>query len=108
MAFLVCYSASPPDDHAKKKAAYLDQRFYELLFAHRDRYVILRDIASLRYKSPTMVIRREQLVSLDQEIAAFEASGISHPQIHEFRSVCAKAMTDGCALTISGDMYPEL
>ncbi len=26
----------------------------------------------------------------------------------ELRQVCAKAMSDQCSLTISGDMYPEL
>ena len=108
MAFLVCYSVSPPSDHAEKQAAYLDQRFYELLFVNRDRFVILRDIALLRYKSPTMVIGKDRLASLDREIAAFEDLGVAHPQIQGFRAVCAKAMTDGCALTISGDMYPEL
>jgi hypothetical protein len=108
MAFLVCYSSSPPDDHPSKKAIYLDQRFYELIFAHRTRYVILQEIASLRYKSPTLVVGQDQLELLDQELTGFEETGMSHPQIREFRSACAKAKTDGCALTISGDMYPEL
>jgi hypothetical protein len=112
MAFLVCYSWSPPDDHAERKAVYLDQRFYELLFEHcrsdRGPYSLLREIALLRYKSPTLVIGRERLDLLDQELVSFVASGLSHDQVEEFRSVCAKAKKDGCALTISGDMYPEL
>jgi hypothetical protein len=108
MAFLVCYSTSPPEDHPSKKAIYLDQRFYELIFACRESYVVLREIASLRYKSPTLVVKQDQLDLLDQELTRFKASGISHPQIQEFRSVCAQAKRDGCALTISGDMYPEL
>ena len=106
MAFLVCYSTSPSDDHPSKEAIYLDQRFYELIFARRESYVLLREIASLRYKSSTLVVK--QLDLLDQELTSFQASGMSHPQIQEFRSVCAKAKVDGCALTISGDMYPEL
>jgi len=60
MALLVCYSSSPPEDHARKKALYLDQEFYELIFAHcrcdPGHYAVLREIASLRYKSPVMVV----------------------------------------------------
>jgi len=90
----------------------MDQGFYELIYEHcrsdAGPYVILREIALLRYKSPTLVIRQDRLKVLDHELTEFEASGISHPQIKEFRLVCAKANADGCALTISGDMYPEL
>ena len=32
MAFVVCYSWSPPDDHTRHGAIYLDQRFYELIY----------------------------------------------------------------------------
>ena len=56
MAFLVCYSSTPPDDHTRNKAVYLNQRFYALIFEHcRDehgRYVVLRDIASLKIQEP--------------------------------------------------------
>lgn len=112
MAFLVCYSNDPPRDHTRNKAAYLDQRFYELIFAHcrsaDGPYRVLRDIASLRYKSPTMVVRDERLAVLVQDLAIFAASGLSHDQTAEFRQVCLQAQVEQCALTISGDMYPEL
>src|SRR5688572_11162529 len=59
MAFLVCYSSSL-DDHTRNTAIYLDQAFYELIFAHcasdPGRYAVLRKIALLRYKSPTIMI----------------------------------------------------
>jgi hypothetical protein len=112
MAFLVCYSSFPPADHTRNKAIYLDQNFYELIFAHcrsdSGPYTVLRDIASLRYKSPVMAVRDDRLDLLDRELALFQTSGQTHHQIAEFRQVCAKAKADGCALTISGDMYPEL
>jgi hypothetical protein len=112
MAFLVCYSRSPPDDHTRDKAIYLDQRFYELIFRYcrsdRGPYTVLREIATLRYKSPTLVVVADRLDMLDKELGNFAASGQLHPQIAEFRRVCGQAKATGCALTISGDMYPEL
>lgn len=111
MAFLVCYSSSL-DDHTRDTAVYLDQAFYELIFAHcasdRGHYAALREIALLRYESPTMIVGRERLGLLVDELAMLAASGVSHPQIAELSQVCARAQADGCGLTISGDMYPEL
>ncbi len=88
----------------------MDQRFYELIFTHcrSGGYSVLRDVASLRYKSPTLVLARDRLLELDQELARLDASGVSHPQIAELRAVCANAVSEGCHLTISGDMFPEL
>jgi hypothetical protein len=112
MAFLVCYSRSAPDDHTRQRAIYLDQNFYEIIFQHcrmdRSSYPVLGVIASLRYKSPLLVVAREQLDSLAHELADLEASGHPHPQLAEFHQVCGKAKADNCNLTISGDMYPEL
>jgi hypothetical protein len=65
-------------------------------------------IASLRYKSPLVVVSVEELDSLARELAELERTGRSHPQLAEFRHVCAKAKANGCGLSISGDMYPEL
>jgi hypothetical protein len=45
---------------------------------------------------------------LDQYLVCLAESGASHPQIEALRQVCAKAVSDGCSLTVSGDMYPEL
>jgi hypothetical protein len=112
MAFVVCYSWSPPDDHTRHRAIYLDQQFYELIYgrcrSEGDRYSVLREIALLKYKSPILVVSGERLALLDQELKRLAESGASHPQTAVLRQVCAKAMADGCALTVSGDMYPEL
>jgi hypothetical protein len=112
VAFLVCYSWSPPDDHTRHRAIYLDQRFYELIWqncrSESDPYTVLREIALLRYKSPSLVVGGDRLTQLDQDLVRFAESGVSHPQIAALREVCAKAVADGCALTVSGDMYPEL
>ena len=112
MAFLVCYSWSPPDDHTRHRAIYLDQRFYELIWqncrSEREPYTLLREIALLRYKSPTLVVGGDRLTQLDQDLVQLAESGVSHPQIAALREVCAKAVADGCAITVSGDMYPEL
>ena len=60
LAFVVCYSWSPPDDHTRHGAIYLDQQFYEFIW-HNCRsesrpYSVLREIALLQFKSPTLVI----------------------------------------------------
>jgi hypothetical protein len=112
MAFLVCYSWFPPDDHTRHRAIYLDQRFYELIFrrcrSESGPYTVLREIALLRYKSPTLVVACDRLALLDGDIRRLGGWWSRHPQIAEFRQVCAKAIVEGCALTVSGDMYPEL
>jgi hypothetical protein len=112
VALLVCYSRYPPDDHARDKAIYLDQRFYELIYkgcrSELGPYAVLREIALLKYKSPTLVVLGERLRLLHQELMRLEESGVSHPQIAKFRQVCIDATSNGCSLTISGDMYPEL
>ena len=112
MAFLVCFSQSPPHDHTHRKAIYLDQEFYSLIFTHCQSlggpYVILREIALLRYKNPTLVIEQVRLAALEQELVALGAAGQSHSQIAEFRRVCSEARASHSALTIRGDMYPEL
>ena len=112
MAFLVCYSRSAPDDHTRQGAIYLDQKFYEMIFRHclmeRSYYAILSVVASLRYKSPLLVVAENQLETLANELEDLEAAGHSHPHLAEFRQVCVQAKADGCNLSISGDMYPEL
>jgi hypothetical protein len=90
----------------------LNQQFYELIFKHcrstGDPYIVLREIAQLKYKSPTLIVSGDRLALLDRELATLDESKLRHPQIGELRRVCSKAISDGCALTISGDMYPEL
>lgn len=113
MAFLVCYSRSAPKDLDRSKIAiYLDQRFYEIIFRKclkdRSAYSILSVVASLRYKSPIVVIDGADLDRLASEIGQVQLSGHDHPQLGELRQVCAKAKAEGCDLSISGDMYPEL
>ena len=112
MALLVCYSEDPPHDHTKEKAIYLDQAFYagivDLCIAPESGYTILRDIAALRYKSPTMSIEGDRISKLDGELKCLMDGGEVHEQIQELRKVCTTALERGSALTVSGDMYPEL
>jgi hypothetical protein len=112
MAFLVCYSKSAPHDHTERTAVYLDQQFYEVVFQHctsdRSHYPSLSVIASLRYKSPLLVIPTAQLRSLAEELQTLAQLGQQHPQLAELEQVCAKALSDGYSLSISADMYPEL
>lgn len=112
LAFLVCYSKSAPDDHTRQDAIYLDQKFYEIIFQHcitkRSCYAILSVVASLRYKSPILVVTGGELDLLVAELINLEEVGHFHPQLTEFRQVCRRAKADCCSLSVSGDMYPEL
>ena len=91
---------------------YLPQKCYESLFrstAPRDHgYTILRRIALLRYKSPTLTVPTHQLNKLSGELDRFDHDSPGHPAIAEFRVACENAITDGHALWVSGDMYPEM
>ncbi len=68
----------------------------------------MRDIALLRYKSPTLVVPNTSLESLNKEIMRLTADGVEHSQISRFQTVVNTAMNSGFSLSISGDMYPEL
>ena len=74
----------------------------------RSYYKVLSVIASLRYKSPLVVVAGDELDSLTNELINLEQSGQKHSQLAEFRQVCAKAKAEDWNLSISGDMYPEL
>lgn len=111
MSYLICYSKNAPIDHAIDKAIYLDQAFYELVFnqcrATDSTYPVLGQMAQLSYKSPIITIMGERLSQLKEELQKFNKN-VSHPQTNHFRKVCETAIERGSALTISGDMYPEL
>ena len=47
-------------------------------------------------------------MALERQLVSLGEFDFSHPQIAEFGQVCQKAMADGFALTISGDMDPGL
>jgi hypothetical protein len=71
-------------------------------------YSILRDIALLRYKSPTLVVPTESLAKLYNELTRIARNGDCHPQLSDFKQVVDTALNSAHSLTISGDMYPEL
>lgn len=112
MAFLVCYSTSSPQDHCQETAICLDQKFYELIFREclkaRSYYPNLSLVASLRYKSPLVVIPSTDITRLLDEVDALQKHGYNHPQFSELIEVCAKAQSRCCNLSFSGNMYPEL
>lgn len=111
MALLVCYSDSLAD-HPQDKAIYLDQQFYGMIFHHcrgeSSGFDLLRQIALLRYKSPTILLPAEQLPALAAELDVLEHDNRKHSQLRAFKTVCRNAVQNGINLTISGDMHPEL
>jgi hypothetical protein len=89
----------------------LSQKFYELIFAQcrqAPEYDILSQIAVLKYKSPVYIALVNDMPRLAGELVSLLTANPNNPEIEEFRIVCGQAADEGVALTISGDMYPEL
>ena len=111
MALAVCYSQQL-EDHLQQHAIYLEQAFYALIFgvcrADPATFPLLSEIASLRYKSPTMIIAQDKVSPLHRELDALRMLGHQHHQISALVDVVTQAMSENCTLTIHGDMYPEL
>lgn len=108
LAFLVCYSATV-EDHARDRAAYLPQMFYETIFRvcrHEESgFPILGRIARLRYKSPPLLVGRDELPQFVVELRRLrDESGGGR----DLLAAANKAIARPCSLTISGDMCPEL
>lgn len=83
-----------------------------MIFSHcrsaESGYSIMRDIALLRYKSPTHVVPNTSLQSLNKELECLAEDGLKHSQISDFQVVVHTALNSESSLTISGDMYTEL
>lgn len=111
MALAVCYSHRI-EDHLQRHAIYLEQTFYALIFrvcrADRVTFPLLAEIASLRYKSPEMMVDPRRVASLHDEIHSLRRLGHDHHQISLLADVVTQAVSEGCTLTVHGDMYPEL
>ena len=111
MALAVCYSQQL-DDHLQRHAIYLEQAFYTLIFgvcrADTAKFPLLAEIASLRYKSPTMIIAHARVSSLHRELDALRMLGHQHHQIEALDDVLTRATSEDGTLTIHGDMCPEL
>ena len=110
MAFLVCYSQGEVADW-RKKAIYLDQRFYELFFEHcfgKTEFPVLRRIISLAYGDETK-IDGDQLQELQAELRrASDKFQVDHEQIPALIEIAEHAYSTGVSLAIAGDMYPVL
>ena len=110
MAFLVCYSESPPNDDWKNKAIYLNQAFYATIYKRCRRnatqYPLLAQIAALDYDGE-LVVDADQIAHLIAELAALQSSlWFRRKPIDDFIAVCERAEERGVALKIGGDMYP--
>ena len=111
MALAVCYSHRL-EDHLQRHAIYLEQTFYVLIFrvcrADTTTFPLLAEIASLRYKSPDMIVDPSRIASLHNELDSLRRLGHDHHQISLLADVVDRAVSEGCTLTVHGDMYPEL
>ena len=108
MAILVRYAG-----HERETAIYLSQRFYRLIHRKARKegsgYSVLRDIALLKYKSPTMTVGGDLLVKLVTDLKKLRGATIfGRKEVSDFLALCERASANGQALWVSGDMYPEL
>ncbi|HXX93976.1 MAG TPA: hypothetical protein VEN81_10100 [Planctomycetota bacterium] len=108
MAILVRYAGDE-----LTRAIYLSQRFYRLIHRKARKessgYSVLREIALLKYKSPTMTVGGDRLAQLVSDLRRLKgATFFPQKEVADFLGVCEKAVSDGQALWVSGDMYPEL
>jgi hypothetical protein len=55
-----------------------------------------------------MIVDPHHVASLHLELDALNLQGHRHPQISALNEVVARAISEGCTLTVHGDMYPEL
>ncbi|HZF00123.1 MAG TPA: hypothetical protein VE981_24145 [Planctomycetota bacterium] len=108
MAILVRY-----ERNELERAIYLSQSFYRLI--HRKArqegsgYSVLRDVALLKYKSPTLTIGGDRLGQLVTDLQKLSGATIlGRKEVSDFLAICEKAAANGQALWVSGDMYPEL
>jgi len=108
MAILIRYAGN---EH--EKAIYLSQRFYRLIHRKAAKensgYTTLRDIALLKYKSPTLTVKGERLQRLISDLKKLQAGTLfGRKEIAGFLAVCENASSRDQGLWVSGDMHPEL
>jgi hypothetical protein len=108
MAILVRYAGNERD-----RVIYLSQRFYRLIHRkaskERSGYTVLREIALLKYKSPTLTVGGDRLEQLISDLKKLNGALIfRRKEVSDFLAVCEKAQANSQALWVSGDMYPEL
>ena len=106
MAILVRYDENT-------KAIYLSQAFYALIHRKARKetsgYTTLREIALLKYKSPTMEVGGDRLANLIADLKRLmEWRLLGRQETSAFLAVCEGAAAAGRTLLVSGDMYPEL
>ena len=115
MAFLVCYVSDGVVDWSDK-AAYLDQKFYELLYKARRKLApdgVLAEIAELKY-GEEIVLSQPRLHEAREELARFSRYRFfrlrysSYSQFKALGDSIRAAIEEGAELSIAGDMHPEI
>ena len=111
MAFLVCFHEAGSKQDWSKKAIYIEQSLYELLFHYYMRHPsdsTLKAMVSIGYDDEFMITEgriAELLNELDRLVVERE---VKHPQIPPLCDVLRDASSRKCELAVAGDMYPDL
>lgn len=111
MALLICYLNRGENINWARKAIYLDQRFYELIFKfykETERHSVLREIVSIGYDKE-LVLEGTRLTEVMSELEyLMDVRSVAHPQIETLLRVLRTAISRECNLAIAGDMCPDL
>lgn len=110
MALLVCYCDPGEPIDLRRKAIYLDQKFYELLIQYCRKSIDsrwLKKIASLGYgdKLRLLCSDMEQLLLELNQLRASNA--FTHAQLHSLIEILGLTIDKKLDLVVSGDMYPD-
>jgi hypothetical protein len=111
MALLVCFHEAGSEIDWSKKAIYLEQSFYELLFYYYRKHESdspLKAMVSIGYEDEFIITEGRIDETLCDLKRLVEVEGVEHPQIPLMCSVLREASSRTCGLVVAGDMYPDL
>ena len=111
MALLVCFHEAGSEIDWSKKAIYIEQSLYELLFYYFRKHESdspLKAMVSIGYEDE-FVIASSQIDETLGDLKRFaEVEGLEHPQIPLLFDILIEASSRKCELAVAGDMYPDL
>jgi hypothetical protein len=111
MALNVCFHDRGRAVDWSKKAIYLDQEFYELLYRHyerRESRSLLKAMVAIGYEDE-FIIAADQVEGALRDLERIsDGVGAPHPQFHALGDVLREAATRKCGIAVAGDMYPDL
>lgn len=111
MALLICFHEAGSEIDWSKKAIYLEQSLYELLFNYYRKHESdspLKAMVSIGYEDEFVITAGRIDETLGELKRLADVEGVKHPQIPLMCRVLHGASSRKCELAVAGDMYPDL